>query len=299
MIKFITIISIIISFFYPTSTSWLFIFFFLCFEVYLLLISIRKPGLYQTNVNDNNNFDKKEKEIYKKYYLYFRFPHTSRSFSTSLSLIALSAIIFSPWLLFNHLWLQAIIIGFNAILAGILSSKLNVQFYLHDAVERRGMEEFRGEMLLVDSICNKIITKQTKIISTNLSNLYQADNLDIRKVKANLFVLESESFGIAEALSKRDKEKEELLKFSTPSIKKIQRLNIPQAFSFGFVAAYPDVVVWWNNLGNEQDSILKQFDENDFLDVDQTYLNQKYLRAIIEIYKKTGTTLECSHVIFD
>lgn len=122
----------------------------------------------------------------------------------------------------------------------------------------------------------------------------KSDNLDPRKIKANIFVLESESFEIAEAYSKRDNEKEELLKFSTQSIKKINRLNIPLAFPLGLAAAYPDVVVWWNDLDNKQDNILESFDENDLLDENQK-IKPKYLRVIIEAYKNTGASLECSY----
>ncbi len=122
-----------------------------------------------------------------------------------------------------------------------------------------------------------------------------SDKIDPRKVKANLFVLENESFEIAEAYSKRDREKEELLKFSTQSIKKINRLEIPEAFPLGFVAVYPDVVVWWNYLGNKQDNILESFAENetDLLDKKEM-VKSKYLKLIIEAYKNTGASLECS-----
>lgn len=124
------------------------------------------------------------------------------------------------------------------------------------------------------------------------------DKIDPRKAKANMFVLESESFEIAEVYSKGDKEKEELLKFSTQSIKKIDQIGgIPLAFSLEFVATYPDVLLWWNSLSDEkQGDILKDFDENDLLDKNRI-IKTKYLRVIIEAYKNTGATLECSYGI--
>lgn len=127
-------------------------------------------------------------------------------------------------------------------------------------------------------------------------NSLQSDKIDPRKVKANIFVLESESFEIAEAYSKHDKEKEELLKFSTQSIKKIEPFfGIPPGFSLEFVATYPDVLLWWNSLSDEkQENFLKDFNEDDLFDENQK-IKSKYLKSIIEAYKNTGATLECSY----
>ena len=159
MLKFLTIIILIVSFFYPIQASWAFIIFFASLEGYLFFISLRKSEYSLISFAKDVSLSDEEKKILKKYYLYFRYPYASKSFSTSLSFIALSAFIFVPWLLYNHLWLQAIIIGLNYIFAQMLSSKLNIRFYLHDAVERLHKEEFREDMLLVDSVCGKILKK--------------------------------------------------------------------------------------------------------------------------------------------
>ena len=155
MIKVLTIILLIISFFYPTQASWGFVAFFVILEVYLFVTSRNR----KYSSTEKIHFTDEEKQIVNKYYLYFKYPHTVKSLSTSLSLIALSAIIWVPWLLYNHLWLQAIIVGLNYIVAQHLSTKLNIRFYLHDAVEKLGQEEYRKEMVLVDSICNKLSEK--------------------------------------------------------------------------------------------------------------------------------------------
>jgi len=159
MIKLIITIILITAIFYPIQSSWAFIIFFASFEGYLFLTSLRKSEYSLANIAKDINLNEEEKKILKKYYLYFRYPYASKSFSTSLSFIALSAFIFVPWLLYNHLWLQATIIGLNYIFAQMLSSKLNIRFYLHDAVERLHKEEFREEMLLADSVCDKILKK--------------------------------------------------------------------------------------------------------------------------------------------
>ncbi len=156
MLKITTICLVLLAFFYPIDVSWFFIIFFVIFEGYLLLLDLRGKKI---KISNKINFTEEEKIIIKRYHLYFRYPFTAKSFSTTLSLIALSGIPLSIWFLFNGLWPQAIIIGINIWISGMLSSKLNTRFFLHDAVERRGMEEFRNEMILVDSICNKITNK--------------------------------------------------------------------------------------------------------------------------------------------
>ncbi len=156
MLKIITITIVATSFFYPTQASWFFILFFTSIEMYLLFISLINSKHYFV---EGINLSDEEKLVLNKYYLYFRYPFASRSLSTSLSLIALVIIIFVPWLLYNNLWIQAVIIGLNYFLATTLSSKLNASFYLHDAVEKRGMEKFRNEMLLVDSIHVKLLKR--------------------------------------------------------------------------------------------------------------------------------------------
>lgn len=153
-------------------------------------------------------------------------------------------------------------------------------------------QHFKEIVLAVNDQYEIELKKKNKIES-HLTKT--TDKIDPRKVKANMFILESESFAIAEAYSKRDKEKEELLKFSTQSIKKIDQIGgIPLGFSLEFVATYPDVLLWWNSLSDEKtDNLLKDFDEKDLLDENQK-IKLKYLTIIIEAYKNTGATLECS-----
>lgn len=153
MIKIVIIILLVMSFFNPLQISWAFVIFAIILEGFLLLSTSR---MSKYSFMNKINFNEEEQTTIKKYALFFRYPFTSRSLSTSLSLIALSAIILVPWFLYNHLWFQAIIIGFNFFLAQFISSRLNIRFYLHDAVERLKQEKYKDEMMLVDSICDKI-----------------------------------------------------------------------------------------------------------------------------------------------
>ena len=121
------------------------------------------------------------------------------------------------------------------------------------------------------------------------------DDIDKRKAKANLFVLSHGSYEIAEAYCRFDDEQKKLLKYATKSIKEIDPIGgIPLGFSYEFVAICPDVVLWWNKLSDEeQEAFLKDFDENDLLDKEKK-IKQKYLKVLVDKYKSTGKTLECS-----
>lgn len=121
------------------------------------------------------------------------------------------------------------------------------------------------------------------------------NDIDIIKAKANLFVLQSGSYEIAEAYGRRDEEQKKLLEFATESIKKIDIIGgIPLGFSYEFVATYPDVVLWWNSLSDgEQGKLLKNFDENDLLDSNMK-IKPKYQKILIDTYINTGMKLECS-----
>lgn len=140
----------------------------------------------------------------------------------------------------------------------------------------------------------------TKILQTIgiIKTTSGSDDIDKRKAKANLFVLQSRSYEIAEAYSGRDEEQKKLLEFATESIKKIDIIGgIPLGFSYEFVATYPDVVLWWNHLSDEkQEELLKNFDENDLLDNDKK-IKPKYLKVLINAYINTGMKLECSKSI--
>jgi len=102
--------------------------------------------------------------VLRKYHLYFRYPFASRSFSSILSGIQLSAFIWVPWLLYNRLWIPAIFIGLNYFIAGPIAVKLNPRFFLHDAVENKGNRYFLSEMMAVDSVCEKILERQRSSI---------------------------------------------------------------------------------------------------------------------------------------
>ena len=105
-----------------------------------------------------------ERLVIRKYYLFFCFPGTFRQLSGVLSAIQLSTVLWVPWLLYNRLWVPAIILGANYFLSGWLSTLLNPQQFLHHSVARGG-KEFSAEMSLVDSVCEKLVRRSQRSAS--------------------------------------------------------------------------------------------------------------------------------------
>lgn len=157
------IIGIIVwSFFKPFTASIVFLILFILFEGYVILLNYSsKP------TPDASKWSEDEITVLRKYPYYFNYPFTSKSDSSNLSGIALSTFIWVPWLLYNNLWLLAIIIGVNYFISTSLCTKLNPRSFLHDAVENRGKMFLLSEMEAVDSVCEKILERQQDAINTN------------------------------------------------------------------------------------------------------------------------------------
>lgn len=123
MLKIISVGFLIWSFFNPLNASIAFICLFTLVEGYFLILDItKKPRL--NIVKDKFNMTDKEVGIFNKYYVFFRFPTTSSKTSEAITGFQFSAFIWVPWLLYNHLWIPALIIGLNFFLANYLSKKL-------------------------------------------------------------------------------------------------------------------------------------------------------------------------------
>lgn len=143
------------GFFQPLSGALAYLAFIGLFEGWMLLAMVtNKPGFSRSET-----WTAKELQIIKMYYLYFRFPNASSEFSGLLSGIQLLTFIWVPWLLYHRVWVPAVLIGLNYFAAVAFAVKLNPRFFLHDAVERRGQNEYGQDMEAVDSILEKINKK--------------------------------------------------------------------------------------------------------------------------------------------
>lgn len=155
------------SFFQPTIASIVFIIFIVLLEGGLLIASAScnpNVALYTFNRYhlDVSEWTPSEIKTLRKYCLYFSYPISSQMFSSTLSGIWGSAFILVPWLLYNHLWISAVIIGVNCFIAGPLSKKLSPRLYLHTEVESKGNVDLLPEMDTVDSICERLLEHADK-----------------------------------------------------------------------------------------------------------------------------------------
>ncbi len=144
------------AFFDPKLASYSAICFLVFLEGYLYFSQNVTKAEYQPNT-EPYFFTLDEVIVLKRYSFYFNFPNVAKSFSSLLSFVQISTFIWVPWLLYNSLWIPAVIIGANYFLVGPLSVFFNPRFFLHDAVENKGKQEFHAEMVLIDSICDKLI----------------------------------------------------------------------------------------------------------------------------------------------
>lgn len=115
-------------------------------------------------------WSEKEIQILKNYHIYFLYPFASKFNSSFASAIYLFGSILILWLLWNGLWIKAVIMLINAIAASFISVKLNPRFFLHELVERKHKTEFYDDMITMDNICEKIIEKRKQNINQKSQN---------------------------------------------------------------------------------------------------------------------------------
>lgn len=154
MLKLALIFSILWSFYDPSKASLLFIVTSLLIETW---VAIKDYILRHSFEPDNSKFNVEELQLIKKYHLYLAFPYTSRSLSSTLSLINLATFFWIPRLvLFGRFWPQAMVIGLNFFIAGYLAFKLNPRLFLHEAVDKDGKREFAHHKQVLESVVEKL-----------------------------------------------------------------------------------------------------------------------------------------------
>ena len=132
IIKTITIILAVLSFFYPLYGSWSFVMFISFLNAIIITLSYKKIN-FNSSPLEKFEFTTEQIKVIKKYYLYFRYPLTSKSLSSSFSLINIISFILFFWFSYNKLWLPIIILIIAYYFTYKNAWKLNPRFYLHDA----------------------------------------------------------------------------------------------------------------------------------------------------------------------
>jgi len=147
-----------------------------------------------------------------------------------------------------------------------------------------------------------------------IGSIKRQDNLDIRKISANLIAIRTGNDTTAEIILKENTEYSDLLKFATKSIKNnsIHNLgDIPPIFTYEFAATYPDIVLWWETLSDleiikilfveklndnlSDDEISYMINDLDFDSIfENDGIMQYRYKKVIDAYKNTGATLECA-----
>lgn len=142
---------IILAFWFPLFSAVLFI------TVVGIIETMQLIAVYvsTSEVTDKEKWTEEEQEIIKKYHIFFRYPFGAKVFYNFFSVVKLSIFVWVPVLIYNDLWIPAIIIGLNYFVLIDLLKKINPRFYLHEAVQS-GKHECAVEMQLVDSVIEKL-----------------------------------------------------------------------------------------------------------------------------------------------
>jgi len=151
----IFILLLVVLAFYNVNLAWIFVVFSGALMLYLYYTQFfaSRPE-YSGDLK--KLFTKSEFEVVKKYHLYFSFPFTSRILSSASSGITIGGAVVFLWSLWEKSWLIAILSLIVSILATLIAPKLNPRLYLHEEAKKRNDGELQIEMILVDSICEKI-----------------------------------------------------------------------------------------------------------------------------------------------
>ena len=128
----------------------------LLFSAYLIFIDMLKPS------PDSNVYNRKEVKIIRTYHLFIKYPMGAKLFSVILNTFRWSAIIWTPWLYWNHSWILGSLLLFNFIFLGNLAVKLDPIFFYSDAVNR-GKYQFEEELNDLKNLCDKLWKINTDI----------------------------------------------------------------------------------------------------------------------------------------
>lgn len=165
MFKLVSLGFLIWAFFNPFYASISFIALIILLEGWFFLLDITKnPNLKL--IKEKYNLNDGEVIIYKKYYVFYTVPTVSAKTSEVITGFQFSAIIWVPLLLYNGLWIPAIIIGLNIFLANYLSRKLKPLHFAYFAKQR---ERIFYEKADIKAVYNKIVTLKNNHKESDLS----------------------------------------------------------------------------------------------------------------------------------
>jgi len=130
--------------FNPYTATFIFLAATAIFEGYLFLIDrLNKPN------PDPASWTEEEIKVIRKYHISLRYPFGAKDMSVVLNGFRWSAILWIPLLLWNQMWVFAVILAANFLITGGLSVRLDPIYFLSDAVNR-GKYKFNYELSLLN-----------------------------------------------------------------------------------------------------------------------------------------------------
>jgi hypothetical protein len=108
----------------PASIAWVYIVAFLAFEFWLLRRVSAGRGTAVPVAQPPYLFTQEEAGFIERYRYYFTAPARARQAASVLAALGLSALVLSPWLVYRHQFVQALIVALNLFAVGSLTKRL-------------------------------------------------------------------------------------------------------------------------------------------------------------------------------
>jgi uncharacterized protein (TIGR02145 family) len=123
--RFLPIILLVLTFFYPKTGSYIYLGFVIIIELYILFLNIIKRPLNHSIFLNKLNLSSQELKIYSKYYIFYRYRLTSIFLSAMFTSVMFTSIILIPWVIIKVDYITAAIILINIPFAYKLTHILN------------------------------------------------------------------------------------------------------------------------------------------------------------------------------
>jgi len=150
MTTFIPFSIFVWSIFMPHAGGYTYLTIYIAFQSYLFFIDFNKPS------PDPVIWSPGEIEILRKYHLALRFPFGSKDMSCHLNGFRwIGLLLLTPLVLWNHMWIAAVILIASFFISGSISVRLDPFFFLGDAVNR-GKLQFASELKLLNRVYERL-----------------------------------------------------------------------------------------------------------------------------------------------
>ena len=152
---FIPLCLFIWAIFIPKTGSYTFIGIYIAFQAYLFFMDSNKPN------PDPSKWSTDEIDIIRKYHLALSFPFGAITMSTQLNGFRwIGLFLFTPWLLWNHMWITAAVAVISFLVTGSITARLDPFFFIGDSVKNGNMQ-FVYELELLNEVSERLSGRAT------------------------------------------------------------------------------------------------------------------------------------------